>query len=356
MHFTSDVRLITIPTSDDAFRAHVTRLKRASGEASAGEFEKRLRALFPRAVVRAREIVNEPPAWYVYRDGGWSSSLTGPWWEQADLPRLTVSADGWLIEASSTARSILGIDSEDLSHRHFTDFVAPGTLDDSLELFRVVRGGRDLTATVLLSPTSGEVIAVDVRATRDRDGIAAVFRLAEDVLPVSVGTPMARPREIRCRPTSDVAFASYASAALARMSEPTVQGLVLRLHRLYPHATVTAERDHWTVERDAGLAPEPGWWNEPDLPRVRYDAQALILEANSSVESFVGRRMVGRYWQEFVTPGSTEQVAAMLEILGEVGTAESRFRIPAADGSLVEFDSFTEVDGETFTTIMRPRV
>ena len=56
--------------------------------------------------------------------------------------------------------------------------------------------------------------------------------------------------------------------------------------------------------------------------------------------------MVGHHWQEFVTPGSTEQVSATLEILAEIGAAESRFRMPRGDGSLVEFDSYTEVDGE----------
>jgi hypothetical protein len=44
----------------------------------------------------------------------------------------------------------------------------------------------------------------------------------------------------------------------------------------------------------------------------------------------------------------------MLEILGEVGAAESRFRMPRADGTLVEFDSYTVVKGEEFETVMRP--
>jgi hypothetical protein len=65
--------------------------------------------------------------------------------------------------------------------------------------------------------------------------------------------------------------------------------------------------------------------------------------------------MVGHHWQEFVTPGSTEQVSAMLAILAEVGRAESRFRMPRADGSLMEFDSYTEVVGEGLTTVMRLR-
>jgi len=29
--------------------------------------------------------------------------------------------------------------------------------------------------------------------------------------------------------------------------------------------------------------------------------------------------------------------------------------MPRADGTLVEFDSWTEVDGEGYTTVMRPR-
>ncbi len=45
----------------------------------------------------------------------------------------------------------------------------------------------------------------------------------------------------------------------------------------------------------------------------------------------------------------------MLAILADLGRAESRFRMPRMDGSLLEFDSYTEVDHEGFTTFMRPR-
>ncbi|HEV8402177.1 MAG TPA: PAS domain-containing protein, partial [Candidatus Limnocylindrales bacterium] len=83
--------------------------------------------------------------------------------------------------------------------------------------------------------------------------------------------------------------------------------------------------------------------------------QALILEANDAAQELLGSPLIGHYWQEFVTPGTTEQVSSMLAILASVGAAESRFRMPAGDGSLVEFDSYTLVSGETYTTIMRPR-
>jgi PAS domain-containing protein len=141
------------------------------------------------------------------------------------------------------------------------------------------------------------------------------------------------------------------------MPEPTPAGLALRLHRLYPHARVEADGAGWIAWRDQdGTDPAAvEWWHDAALPTVRYDAQALILEANQAARDLIGSPLVGHHWQEFVTPGTTEQVSAMLAILATVGAAESRFRMPARDGSLVEFDSYTRVAGETYTTIMRPR-
>jgi hypothetical protein len=68
----------------------------------------------------------------------------------------------------------------------------------------------------------------------------------------------------------------------------------------------------------------------------------------------LGSTLPGHFWQEFVTGGTTEQVSTFLELIRDAGVVVSRFRMPGADGSLVEFDSFTEVAGESFTTVMRP--
>jgi len=89
------------------------------------------------------------------------------------------------------------------------------------------------------------------------------------------------------------------------------------------------------------------------VARTRYDRQALILEANEAAAELFGRELVGHHWQEFVTAGSTEEVALMLDILAEVGAAESRFRLPMPDGALLEFDSYTEVAGDEFTSSYR---
>jgi len=348
------VSLVTIPTDDKAFAQIAERLLEDRDPGSAATLQARLRAVFPRAVVRARELAGESPMLYVYRDGGWRSELHGRWWETPDLPRLAATSEGWLIEGNATALGLLGIDAAELGTRHFTDFVAPGTLADSLTIFDVVQEGHDLTATVLLRPSSGYAIAVDIHAWRDGDRLHAVLRLADDVEAPSPAVEYDSPA-LKCRPETDSAFRGYAERSLSQMPEPTADGLAMRLRRLYPRADVLVADDHWLATRDPDTADETGsdWWKDPALGRVRYDAQALILEANEAAEALLGRGLVGHYWQEFVIPGSAEQVSAMLSILAELGRAESRFRMPRADGSLVEFDSYTEVDGETYVTIMR---
>jgi PAS domain-containing protein len=351
-------RILTIPSSDVAFRRQVDRLRGDVSLRVPEDLEARLRRLFPRAVVRSRDIAGEPPAWYVYRDGSWRPDLVGWWWQAAGLPRVVVSRDGWIIDANPSALGLLGIGPEDIGARHFTDFVVPGALEDSVSMFEIVGQGHDLSATVLLRPASGDVISIDIHAGLEGDVLVAVFRLADDVS-VEPIAPAPRPASVACEPATDAAFRGYVDLALARMPQPTPDGLALRLRRLYPHARVETDTggDRWIARREpeAGASAGDSWWTDPRLPRVRYDAQALILEANEAAGALLGRSLVGHHWQEFVTPGSTEQVSAMLEILAEAGQAESRFRMPRADGSLLEFDSWTEVEGDGFTTVMRPR-
>jgi PAS domain-containing protein len=322
--------------------------------ASAAALQARLRRMFPRVLVRERALSSESPAWYVYRDGAWTPPLAGPWWDEPRLPRVAVGTDGWVLEANPAARSLFGILEPELGARHFTDFIAPGTLEDSQALFAVVAAGHELTATALVKPSNGPVIATDIHA-ESRDGkLVGTFRLAEGVdVP---GQAQPANIELVIHPAADEGFRRYAELLLSRMPDPSPEGLALRLRRLYPHARVEPADGRWLVFRDeTGLVgPADRWWLDPELPRVHYDAQGLIHDANEAAERMLGSPLAGHFWQEFVTGGTTEQVSTFLELIRDVGVVVSRFRMPGADGSLVEFDSFTEVAGESFTTVMRP--
>jgi PAS domain-containing protein len=343
--------VITIPTSDQAFRQHVASLEGGSSDPQA--LERRLRRLFPLVAVRERAISGQP-AWYVYRDGSWRPPDTD-WWDDDSLPRIAVSPEGWLTDANATAAGLLGIEPGSLREHHFTDFVLPGTLGDSVALFRVIESGLALNATIQVRPQSASAIVIELYARRDDAGVMGVFRLATDVEAVVDDVEVTRPASLTTLPPTDVAFRAYAMRALARMSEPTPEGLALRVGRLYPRVSISSDDDRWIVNRDpeANDSPVTAWWHDPGLPRVRYDALALILEANPAAEALFGRELVGHHWQEFVLPGTTDEVAVMLEILAEVGAAESRFRMPRSDGSLIEFDSYTSQEGPELVTVMR---
>src|SRR5262249_40418599 len=156
-------------------------------------------------------------------------------------------------------------------------------------------------------------------------------------------------------------FSSYAQLLLDRMPEPTIDGLALRLHRVYPHASVSADGETWHALRDGtsliaadDAVPPDGWWDDPALPCVRFDIQGLIQEANVPAETLFGRQLAGHYWQEFITPTSNEQTRTILQLIAKAGQATSRFRSPDASGRLIEYDTRTTVNGEVLTTVMRP--
>jgi PAS domain-containing protein len=348
--------LTIIPSVDAAFREHVSRLVAGQAFTTADDLASRLRTLFPRVVVRASEVSGHDERWYVYRDGVWRSSEEAPWWDEPRTPRLTLTLDGWIEAANAPGRAILGLSADDQLPRFFADFVGPGTSDDAIALFAVVAAGRELSVTVLIRPSSGELIACDLRAWSEGGRVIGALRLADDI-PVQPATAPAPLMDLVCQPAEDVLFARYAKEAMSRMPEPTPDGLVLRLRRLYPHARVEPDDATWTVFRDAQGVESVGehWWRADGLASVRYDGQGRILEANPPAERLLGAQLVGQHWQDLVTPGTTDQVAAVLRLISEVGWAVSRFRMPGRDGYLFEFDSYTEVDGDQFITVMRPR-
>ena len=63
--------LVVNPAYDGVFAAYAQVLV-DHGAASSDELERRVRTVYPRAVVHARELAAEPVLiWYVYRDGHW---------------------------------------------------------------------------------------------------------------------------------------------------------------------------------------------------------------------------------------------------------------------------------------------
>jgi PAS domain-containing protein len=350
-------RLLPIPSDDLAFAGFVRDIASRDPLLRPEDLQERLARLFPRVAVRARDLSGEPPSWYVYRDGRWRPPTDPRWWRRPDVPALRFDADGWLEHANPGARGLLAI--QDGDHHHYSDFVAPGAGGDSAELFRIVRDGQALEATLLLRPMDGGLIACELHAEAAEGGAAAWLRLAEDVTPPQRITFVA-PR-LRCEPASDAVFARWAERALARLPDADPDALTLRLRRLYPHATLETAEDGWIARRDGpegeprpAWSAGPAWWTQPQVARVRYDGQGLIVDANEAASALLGSVLVGRHWQELVVPGTHDDVAEVIDLIRDTGEVLSRFRMPGPGGDLVEFDSWTRGDGDRFETRMRP--
>jgi len=70
--------LIVNPANDGVFGAFAEILV-DHGVVSIAELERRLRSIYPRAVVHARDLSGESGRlWYVYRDGHWIASRAQP--------------------------------------------------------------------------------------------------------------------------------------------------------------------------------------------------------------------------------------------------------------------------------------
>jgi hypothetical protein len=68
--------LVINPPEDDVFAAFA-KVVVDDGVSSTGELERRLRPIYSKAVVHARELSSEPfVIWYVYRDGHWIDART----------------------------------------------------------------------------------------------------------------------------------------------------------------------------------------------------------------------------------------------------------------------------------------
>ena len=159
-------------------------------------------------------------------------------------------------------------------------------------------------------------------------------------------------------PESDVGFADYVKLVLdgmraSRRSMASRSGFAGCIRTR--GSNVTARTGSCTGTRTACTGPLEGWWLDAGLPTVMYDDDALIVDANEAARRLLGSPLIGHHWQEFVTPGGTGRVAEFLPIIRRAGVVNSRFRMPREDGSLVEFDSHTEVHGRRFRTVMRLR-
>lgn len=103
------VAITVFPHDDHALRAHAETIMGSVRDPD--EFERRLRGVYPAAVVREQDFLARlgPGRWYVYRDGSALPAFDGTDWDAPDVGTMFISRAGHYLSADQAAADIYGV-------------------------------------------------------------------------------------------------------------------------------------------------------------------------------------------------------------------------------------------------------
>jgi PAS domain-containing protein len=220
-----------VPSSDRAFAEYVRRISAQVDSPDPGALQSRLQAVYPNVLVRPRGLSAEDHTWYVYREGRWVDGSAAAWWQDDAMPKLEVDREGFITAANEAAGEEFGAAPNRLVHRHFTDFAVPGTLADIMLMREIMLSVGEAGGTFKHLAADGEVRVAEFRSVATESGSAVTMR---PIGPMEGAAPPRPAVELETRPAGDGLLARVVDGILARMPEPSPQGLQLRVRRSYP--------------------------------------------------------------------------------------------------------------------------
>jgi PAS domain S-box-containing protein len=168
-----------MPSSDPAFARAAGRL--AADAESPAELEARLRAMYPRAVVRERALANEPRVLYIYRDGRYQRQRNDEWWTGSGNATAAIDLrTGTITAASREWAELLGDGVERVEGRPYRDFLVPEAAEAATEVIEALRESGELTSEMLMRTLDGSLIALDFHAVLTGDRIDVTYRPRPD--------------------------------------------------------------------------------------------------------------------------------------------------------------------------------
>lgn len=167
----------TFPSRDLAFSRAVERLVRHNPRAEAAELEYELRQLYPRVALFRRQLSDELPLYYAYRDGRFQPEEDEAWWTPPATPVVAVSAStGQVTRVSDAWAAFMHGDHDTLVGRHFTDFLLSEARDAGVGLFEAVLEGGEVRSEALVQRADGTSVAIEFRAILEGDEIEVAYR------------------------------------------------------------------------------------------------------------------------------------------------------------------------------------
>jgi hypothetical protein len=150
---------------------------RQKPDAPADELVEDLRLLYPRVAIFQRQLSNELPAYYAYRDGRFEPEHDEPWWTHPGVAVVTVStATGLITDVSDSWAEFMRGDPALLTGRHFTEFLLPEARDAGIGLFEAVIEAGEVRSEALVQRADATTVPIEFRATLHGDVIEVAYR------------------------------------------------------------------------------------------------------------------------------------------------------------------------------------
>jgi hypothetical protein len=173
MHPVTDVR--AMPRSDVVFERVARRLSEVS--TSPRDLQARLRAFFPRAVVRERGLSHEPPVLYIYRDGRYERAHDDGWWAAEGVATVSIDVvSGRIAEASPGLATLLRGAGSELAGRPWTDLVGPDALEVAQLTIAAILELGEVTSEALLRRSDGTPLLLEFHAGLREGRIEVAYR------------------------------------------------------------------------------------------------------------------------------------------------------------------------------------
>lgn len=192
----SGIALLCFPPFDRVFAEHARRSV-TEGASDPAALEAKLREVYPRAVVRARDDLASfvGQAWYAYRDGRYSPFVRRPWWESPTAARTVIDAEGRYVDANDAALELLGVTPEELRASEAGDFTFGEHRALVPWVMQLLRDTGELHSTSVVRPKDGGPdVPVEFHIVLAPDGSGTVIAYLRPIPPeaVPVGAPDAR--------------------------------------------------------------------------------------------------------------------------------------------------------------------
>ena len=166
------VNVVTIPSADRAFRAHVDAAIEDLGLRDVPALEARLREAYPTAALHVSSdlgsLGGDDARLYAYRDRDAARQpLPGDWWRDETLPRTVVNDEGRYLDANDAAARLFGVDRSTIVGATAGRFTRhAGSENVARRLFETVTRYGEMASTAVVVRPNGELVPIEFHMRR----------------------------------------------------------------------------------------------------------------------------------------------------------------------------------------------